>query len=114
MNPQLNDVFHDYIRVLELAIRDLRARIRYEDDVTMQEVHDLLDAIHNIPILLRSPGGWYVPENIDSALGRYDAKWIGTGNAKLRTSLMEYLRMVRAGDYDYDGEMAPSSPSSGK
>ena len=98
MNPAPEDVFHDYIRVLELAILDLRARIRYEDDVTIREVHDLLDAIHNIPEMLRSCDGWHVPENINADLAAYDAKWLGVGNARLRNSLVEHLNKVRAGD----------------
>ena len=100
MNPAPTNVFHDYIGVLELAILDLRMRIRYEDEVTIPEVHDLLDAIHNIPKMLRSCDGWHVPENIDADLTAYDAKWLGIGNAKLRKSLMERLNDVRAGEHD--------------
>ena len=60
----------------------------------------MLDAIHNIPIMLRSCGGWHVPENIDADLAAYDAKWLGAGKAKLRKSLVEHLTKVRAGDHD--------------
>jgi len=101
VNSTPGSLFHDYIRVLERAILDLRARIRYEDDVTILEVHDLLDAIHNIPKLLQSCDGWHVPENVDADLARYDAKWLGAGNAALRKSLVEHLNKARAGDYDH-------------
>ena len=100
MNPAPEAVFHDYIHVLERAILELRMRIRYEDDVSMMEVHDLLDAIHNIPRMLRTYGEWWVPENIDSDLARYDAKWCHTGKANLRSSLVECLDSARAGKYD--------------
>jgi hypothetical protein len=100
MNSAPENVFHDYIQVLERAIFDLRTRIRYEDAVTIPEVHDMLDAVHNIPKMLRSCEGWHVPANIDADLSAYDKKWLGIGNARLRKSLMEHLDNARAGDYD--------------
>jgi hypothetical protein len=100
MNPVPEDVFHDYLHVLERAILDLRARIRCEDDVAIREVHDMLHAVHNIPQMLRSCEGWHVPENIDADLARYDQEWLGIGNARLRKSLMGHLKKARAGDYD--------------
>ena len=93
-------VFHDYVTVLEYAILELRMRLRYEDDVTLDEIHDMLDAIHNIPTMLRQFGDWHVPDNIDADLERYDAKWLGIGSAELRLGLLKHLERARAGDYD--------------
>jgi len=89
------DVVQVYSRVLEQALLSLRMRIQYEDEVTMLEVHDLLDAIHNIPQMLRKCSGWHIPENIDRDLLRYDQKWQDVGNAKLRTPMSECLRRAR-------------------
>jgi hypothetical protein len=72
-------------------------RIRYDDEVTIHEVHDLLDAIHNIPHMLRDYGEWHVEENIDADMARYDKKWFRHGNAKLRRSLVETLTRIKAG-----------------
>lgn len=94
-------VTHDYIHVLERAVLDLRMRIRYGDGVSIEEVHDLLDAVHNIPRMLREYGGWYVPENIDNDLLRYDQKWMSNGESTLRHSLMVHLQRARDGEYDH-------------
>ena len=94
-------ITHDYIHVLERAIADLRMRIRYDDGVSIDEVHDLLDAIHNIPRMLRDHGGWHVPENIDADLLRYDRKWMGNGQSTLRKPLMDHLRRAQDGEYDH-------------
>ena len=96
-----DDVFHDYLHVLERAIIDLRARIRYDDAVTIDEVHDVLDAIHNIPEMLRDCDGWHVPDNVDADLTRYDTKWLSADDAaERRHALMDHLQRARAGDYD--------------
>jgi hypothetical protein len=100
MNAASNDIVHDYLHVLERAIIDLRARIRYNDDVSMDEVHDILDAVHNIPKMLRGYGGWFVTENIDADLGRYDTKWSDRGQATMRKRLMDHLQRARDGEYD--------------
>jgi hypothetical protein len=96
-------VIHDYLLVLERAILDVRARIRYDDDISLDEVHDVLDAIHNIPAMLRRFGDWHVPENIDSALQTYDAKWVGVGSSRLRKSLGDHLKRAGDGEYDESG-----------
>jgi hypothetical protein len=100
MNPAPDSVFHDYLIVLHRGILDLRTRIRCADEVTLDEVHDLLDAIHNIPAMLLAHGGWFVPENIDADLARYDSKWSNAGAAKLRSSLLRHLESARARAYD--------------
>lgn len=89
-----------YTALLERAMLELRMRLRYEDGVTSEEVHDLLDALHNVPTMLRRYGGWHVEENIDWQLARFDAKWVGRPGAELRTSLVETLRRVRAGEFN--------------
>ena len=90
-----------YLLVLERAVLDLRMRIRYDDDVSIEEVHDLLDAIHNVPKMLRDYGRWHVPENIDAALDGYDQKWMGHGQAELRKSLIQHLDRAKKGEYDH-------------
>lgn len=95
------DVFHDYLHVLERVLIDLRCRIRYEDNVSIEEVHDLLDAIHNIPEMLRNCQGWHVPENIDFDLSRYDGKWLHVDDgAEARKSLIKQLQRARSGEFD--------------
>jgi hypothetical protein len=76
----------------------LRMRLRYEDGVTLEEVHDVLDALHNVPIMLQRYGGWHVEENIDWHLTRYDGRWMGRAGSEFRRSLMETLRRARAGE----------------
>ena len=100
MTSASQQVFHDYILVLERAILDLRMRIRYDDGVTLEEVHDLLDAIHNIPAMLRDYGNWFVTENIDTDLSRYDSRWLSVGDSKMRKPLLQHLAAARNGDYD--------------
>lgn len=87
-----------YTVLLKWAILELRARIRYADSVSIDEVHDFLDALHNVPIMLLQFGDWHVEENIDADLARYDQKWVGSDNSTLRTSLVETLQKIRAGE----------------
>lgn len=96
-----DDVFHDYLLVLERVIVELRTRIRQDDAVKIAEAHDLMDAVHNIPEMLRNCEGWHVPENIDADLARYDSKWLDVGDkAERRRSLIQHLHRARDGDYD--------------
>ncbi len=101
MGSKNDDISATYNRVLELAILDLRMRIRYDDGVTIDEVHDLMDALHNIPQMIRDCSGWHVPENIDADLARYDAKWIGSDDSVRRKSLIQHLNDVRDGKHDH-------------
>jgi len=101
MNLTPDDVLHDYSRILQLAILDYRARIRYDDDVSIEEVHDLLNALHNIPRMLRCCDGWNIPQNIDADLKAYDAKWRTGADSTRGTPLMEYLARIRAGEFDF-------------
>jgi hypothetical protein len=76
-------------------------RIRYDDAVTIEEVHDLMDALHNIPRMLRDCSDWYVPENIDADLARYDEKWVGSQHSERRKSLIQHLNDVRDSKHDH-------------
>jgi hypothetical protein len=95
-----DEIFHDYILVLERAILELRCRIRYGETVPIDEVNDLMDALHNIPRMLRKYGGWHVIENINADLAAYDRKWINFEDPDRRPSLMEMLEDARAGELD--------------
>ena len=96
-----DDISIIYNRLLELAILDLRMRIRYADCVTIDEVYDLMEALHNIPQMIRHCSGWHVPENINADLARYDARWVGTDNSKLRKSLVLHLDEILKGKHDH-------------
>lgn len=52
--------FPEYAKLLEVVVLNLRMRIRYGEEVSNLEVHDLMDAIHNIPQLLLAcdPSNW--------------------------------------------------------
>ena len=101
MTRAADNVFHDYLHVLERVIIDLRFRIRYGDSVPVEEVHDLMDAIHNIPEMLRNCEGWHVPDNIDADLKHYDNKWLKMNDGvEYRKSLVLHLELARAGEYD--------------
>lgn len=103
MNLNNDDISNVYNRLLERAILDLRMRIRYDDGVSIDEVHDLLDALHNIPQMIRDCSGWHVPENIDADLASYDAKWFGADGSERRKSLIQQLSDIRDGKYGHHG-----------
>jgi hypothetical protein len=85
---------------LENAITRLRMRLRDGEEVSLEEVHDFLDALHNVPIMLRNYGGWHVEENINWHLKRYDDKWLGRTPSQSRQSLMDTLSRAFAGEFD--------------
>jgi hypothetical protein len=103
MSPPPPETADAYTALLEQAILNLRMRLRYGEDVTRDEVRDLMDALHNIPIMLRSYGGWHREENIDADLVRYDQRWLGRPGSELRRSLVETLRRARDGEFDPPG-----------
>ena len=93
--------------MLERAITDLRFRIRYGDAVTIREVHDILDSLHNINAMLRGSGHWLIPENIDADLKRYDEKWLNADDdAQSRRGLFAVLQCIRGGEFDEDAPVA--------
>ena len=89
-----------FLTLLERAILQLRSRIRYGDNVSLKEVHDILDAVHNIPTMLRSYGGWHVEENIVADLAAYDNRWLSQPGSEMRKSLVETLAKARRGEFD--------------
>jgi hypothetical protein len=100
MRPAPSDVLKDYTTLLERAILNLRVRLRIGETVTPEELIAYLDAIENIPTMLRHYGGWHVEKNIDWHLAHYDEKWMGQAGSELRSSLVETLKRVRAGEFD--------------
>jgi len=103
MNPAPPEVVSAYTALLERAILNLRMRIRYGEDISINETHDYLDALHNVPTMLRNYGGWHVEENINADLARYDQKWLEQPGSTMRRSLIETLRLCRDGEFDYPG-----------
>lgn len=100
MEPLSDRLNREYTLLLELAIVQLRYRIRYQDAVTLDEIHDYLDSLHNVGPMLRGVGGWFTPENIDVDLRRYDSRWLTTDDgAKLRRGLFALLQSIRRGEY---------------
>ncbi len=104
--PAPPDVVHAYTILLERAILQLRYRLRGGDVISADELHDYLDALHNVPTLLRDYGGWHVEENIDAALASYDRRWMGEPDSEMRRSLLDLLRRARAGEFDPPPEQA--------
>lgn len=100
MDSDDRDITDTYTRVLEQAILHLRMRIRYGEDVSSVEDHDLMDALHNIPHMIRNCTGWHVPANIDSDLAMYDEKWLGRDDGVARRSLIKLLNEIRDGEHD--------------
>ena len=89
-----------YLVLVEHAILDLRMRIRYGEVISLDEVHDFLDALHNVPTMLRDYGGWHVEEKIDAHLAAYDQRWLSQPGSDLRTSLVDTLNAARRGEFD--------------
>lgn len=90
-----------YAEVLRYAIVKLRMRLRFGEQVPLDEVHDLLDAVHNIPQMLADYGEWFVEENIDGALKDYDAKWLERQSGEFRLSLVEALERAKRGEMPF-------------
>jgi aminoglycoside phosphotransferase (APT) family kinase protein len=94
-------VLSTYLELLSRAIVTTRFRIREGETISQDEMHDLLQALHNIPTMLRdygSAGGWFVEENVDRDLLAYDQKWACRGDSELRESLAETLQRAREGE----------------
>ena len=90
-----------FLALMERAVLSMRMRIRYGKEVSQDEIHDFLDALHNVPTMLREYGGWHVEENIEANLETYDRRWVGQPGSKLRHSLMEFLTAARQGEFDH-------------
>ena len=88
-------VIRAYTSVLRDAILDVRRRIRYGETIDMQELHDLTDALENVPAMLCAYGQWHVEENIDEGLKRYDKKWFNPDASERKLSLMRALENAK-------------------
>lgn len=100
-DPAPPSVAHVYTTLLERAILELRCRLRYGEIISADELHDYLDALHNVPTMLRDYGGWMVEANIDADLARYDARWVGKPDSELRKSLIDLLERCKRGEFDF-------------
>ena len=86
-----------YLVFLERAITRLRMRIRYGEQIAIDEVHDYLDALHSVPALIRGDGEWFTEANIATDLAHYDKRWLQEPGSDLRKSLMTTLDEARSG-----------------
>gem|GEM_PF-5635548 len=50
--------------------------IRYGKELSQEQMHDLLDSMHNVPEMLLKYGGWFHEDNIDQDLKRYFERWL--------------------------------------
>lgn len=89
-------VVRAYVSVLREAILNVRMRIRYDEPIDMQELHDLTDALENVPQMLCAYGGWHVEDNIDVALKRYDRKWYDPDGSLRAISLVQALERAKS------------------
>jgi aminoglycoside phosphotransferase (APT) family kinase protein len=80
-----------YTTVLERAILNMRMRIRYGETIRQDELHDFLDALHNIPKNLMDCGQSYSKERVIKDLAAYDDKWLNRPDSERRQSLLSYL-----------------------
>ena len=88
--------FSLYLWVLEQAILYVRTRIRDGDPMPHDQLHDLLDAIENIPTFLREHGDWFVEDNMKAYLEVYDKRWGQRSGFRLSRCLQTGLgRMAR-------------------
>ena len=71
-------------------------RIRYGEQVAINEIHDYLDALHNVPGLILGEGDWFTEENIAIDLERYDQRWMQKPGSQFRKSLATMLDQARA------------------
>lgn len=114
MNQPPPNVVNAYTALIEQAVIRLRYRIRYGDVISTVELHDWLDALHNVPIMLRNYGGWHIEANIDQDLARYDSRWLGRIDSKMRRSLVETLQCCKDGEFDRDESWRATDLQSGE
>lgn len=70
--------FSAYMYVLRAAVLEIRMRLRQGEPMPPDQLHDLLDAVHNVPEFVseyRSGGGWFVDDNIKAEFQSYDNRW---------------------------------------
>jgi len=83
--------FTAYFNLLQRAILAPRMWYRYEWKFSEEQVHDLMDAIENIPNFLYAYGGYFTKENMIEYLERYDSKWLTKASEETKFSLVECL-----------------------
>lgn len=90
-----------YLKLLDRAIIHFRHRLRCDEQISLDEVHDFLDALHNVPPLLLQD------RNVDATvlsqrhatvglnLQAYDEKWVHGRNDARQWSLTGLLDGIR-------------------
>ena len=64
-----------YLEVLRRAILQVRVQIRCDKPMSGDQVHDLMDAVHNIPKFLTQRNDFFTVDVIRQELESYDRKW---------------------------------------
>jgi hypothetical protein len=73
-----------YLEVLKRVALYVRLRSRGESRLSDDELHDLMDAIHNVPAALVGEDRWFTPERMrEQEFGDYDEKWSSNGGLQL-------------------------------
>ena len=63
--------------------------------LSVDELFDLMDSLHNVPEMLSRYGGWNIETNIDQDLKRYDERWGTRTTGSWKLSLLEELHLAR-------------------
>ena len=101
----------------------VRARTARPELVTseyIQEIHELMNAIHNVPASVVEHGHWFTEERIRSAFEHFDSLHPGEDRLRLVAALDDFLAKVRRrdssavsqcveADRDAEGVSAPST-----
>ena len=85
--------FSAYLSVLNSSVLLPRMWVRYDHEFTKEQLHDLMDAVENIPQFLYSYGGWYNEDNMYKNIERYDEKW-ATPKGDTGSSLISVYQSV--------------------
>lgn len=90
-----------YLKLLERAIIHFRHRLRCDEQISLNEVHDFLDALHNIPSLLLQDCSAEASilsqrrATIQLDLQAYDEKWVHERSDARRLFLTGLLDSIR-------------------
>ena len=71
-----------------------RMWVRYDYGFAKEQLHDLMDAVENIPVFLYAYGGWFNEQNMHQNLVRYDEKWANPESQCGASLLATYDRAV--------------------
>src|SRR5437870_3713566 len=80
-----------YLDLVYWVILFVRVRSRGDDRLSDDHLHDLMDAIHNIPEFLAGTNEWFTPERMREYLAVYDERWSENGGMHLIKRLGESL-----------------------